>query len=277
MSLRSSPQPMSDGSWDKTSLAPSPFGWENWGIHFTVSQTFPIGLGSSHPVVVGLSLSFIGYLPSLSHFPTPPLLFSVLPKETVLAFLSHSMFLETSKLRWRPVPSLEFGCYHSHLSSTGFLFFLGANHLSIYEETLLRPFLVTFLTLPSPFLFTQSKECSIGFNFLIFINCNLAFYPSLSLLILFSPNINSDFLTAKPNKFLSQLLFLWIAETTFFKFHLPWLLGHHSLDFPLIFLTIPLQPAFLNSILLQNFYLNVDVSRDSLLRLPFTPHTLFWW
>lgn len=87
MSLRSSPQPMSDGSWDKTSLAPSPFGWENWGIHFTVSQTFPIGLGSSHPVVVGLSLSFIGYLPSLSHFPTPLLLFSVLPKETTCTCL----------------------------------------------------------------------------------------------------------------------------------------------------------------------------------------------
>lgn len=194
---------MSDGSWSENALVPPPLGWENSEeciLH--CFPDFPQGgklqslSGSRHE-----SLSFIGCLHSLSHFPTPILVFPALPKETTCTCLVSQHVsreiqtkMKASSFAWilsSPISLLHW-----------FLVFPGANLHSLYEEILLHHFLAIFLT-PSSFLFIQSKECSIFYNFLIFTNCNLS---SLSISLLeFSPNVNTDLLNAKPNNFLPQL------------------------------------------------------------------------
>lgn len=108
------PQPMSDGSQNKRPKIPPSLGWEN-----SVARTSPCFLDFLH----GVKLQSPTVVAGLRVY---PLLAVLLPCPTFLPsycyFLNSwrnylplpsclSMFLERSKLRWTPAPSLEFCSY----------------------------------------------------------------------------------------------------------------------------------------------------------------------
>ena len=106
---------------------------------------------------------------------------------------------------------------HLTLCSVDFLFFLGADFLSLYEETLLHPLLVVILiSLPLSF----SSNLNSALYLVIFSSSPTAIcllYPTL--LKLFPPNVSSDLINAKPNTFMPLLHFSTLQKPSS---GLPW-------------------------------------------------------